>query len=645
MSMNFAVKDLYFHSHQTKASFLTSSTIIGMLIYFQCISAGFGVNSEIAKITIASFSVISFFYQYSSFIIKLCYILTVCIVLGNNHALILSRKKDIASMKSIGCLPKLLYSYYLFELLILLLFNFTVGALGGSVLYIISYYILSSRIPTFNWALDLKFGALLLAILILVTFFLNGAEIRKIGNKTYNQTKTGQIQEQLQAKLGKFWKKWLRTKPISMIIAIKNLKRKKYHVQQFLSIISIAGLVLFVSIIGAVKIGLNNKQNIRDAQSNNIIIIAADPIVSSMDAYYNKFNDPNTNVVFDVGFENTLYNLTDFEPKLLNLLNNYSVENIDRRLYSQITVNPIMDSAIRSAIIAANPFEANRLKDCTSKEYEKIIPLQGISSANTVQNWKSIAEGKPNGSEVAVGDTLAHEIFDIPLSQQIKLNSPKLGITKQYSINSVIVDSLNNGNSVYLPLSSIQEILDRPNYINLILIDYSPILPTESGILPFFEEVNELISNELGPNFRLKDLSPTFQRNLQTVGTFQLILISISLVISLFILYSLHQYQRGRILEEQKDLIIIKTLGGKRQVLRNIIVFEQLVLLFFGLLLSFIAMLVIISFFLIETGILPSLIVPILTFIVVLVVLSLISRWNISKIIEANHRTVNCSQI
>ncbi|UYP45582.1 hypothetical protein NEF87_001867 [Candidatus Lokiarchaeum ossiferum] len=645
MSVNFAVKDLYFHSHQTKSTFWTNSTLIGMLIYFQCLNAGFGADADVIKMTIASFSVISFFYQYSSLLIKLIYILTVVLVIGNNHAIILSRKKDIASMKSTGCLPNLLYSYYLFELLFLVIINFAVGALGSVFFYIISYYIISSGIPSFKWVLDLKYGALLLVILILVTFFLNGAEIRKIGNKTYNQTKTGHIQDQMRAKLGKFWKKWLANKPVSMIIAIKNLKRKKYHVQQFLIIISIAGLVLFVSIIGALTIGLNNKQNIRDAQSKNILIIAADPIISSMEAYYNKFNDPTTDITVDIECENLLYNLTDFEPQLLNLLSNYSIDNIDHRLYSQLTVNPIMDSAIKSSLIATNPFLENSFKDCSSKKYEKLIPLQGIDSTCTSQNWKSIAGDQFNGSGVAIGDTLANAIFDYPLSQKIRLNSSKLGIDMNYPINSIVADSLNNGNSAYLSLKILQNIFDRPNFVNLLLIDFNSLLQTSNNISLFLKDVENLISNELGENFRLLDLTPTFKQNLQIVGIFQNIFLVISLVISVVILYLLYQYQRGRILEEQKDLIIIKTLGGKRSLLQNIIMIEQLFLLLVGLLLSFIAMLVIIMFFLLEAGILPSLIVPIITFVAVVGVFSAISRWNIMKIMKRNHTVVNCAQI
>ncbi|WP_371806188.1 hypothetical protein [Candidatus Lokiarchaeum ossiferum] len=645
MSVNFAVKDLYFHSHQTKSTFWTNSTLIGMLIYFQCLSAGFGADADIIKITIASFSVISLFYQYSSLLIKLIYVLTVVLVIGNNHAIILSRKKDIASMKSTGCLPNLLYSYYLFELLFLVITNFVIGALGSSFFYIISYYIISSGIPSFKWVLDLKYGALLLVILILVTFFLNGAEIRKIGNKTYNQTKTGYIQDQMRAKLGKFWKKWLANKPNSMIIAIKNLKRKKYHVQQFLIIISIAGLVLFVSIIGAVTIGLNNKQNIRDAQSTNIMIIAADPIISSIDAYYNKFNNPKTDIALDIECENLFYNLTDFEPQLLNLLSNYSIDNIDHRLYSQITVNPIMDSAIKSALIASNPFLENRFKDCSSKEYEKLIPLQGIDSTSTSQNWKFIAGDDSIGSGVAIGDTLANAIFDYPLSQKIRLNSSKLGVDLSYPINSIVVDSLNNGNSAYFSLPVLQDILNRPNFVNLILVDFTPLLQTSNNIPLFIKEVENLISNELGENFRLLDLSPTFKQNLQIVEVFQSIFVVISLVISIVILYLLYQYQQGRILEEQKDLLIIKTLGGKRSLLQNIIVIEQLFLLLVGFLLSFIAMLVIIIFFLLEAGTLPSIVVPIITFIVVAGIFSAISRWNIIKIIKRNHSVVDCSQV
>ncbi|MHA1855580.1 MAG: FtsX-like permease family protein, partial [Promethearchaeota archaeon] len=135
MTLNFAIRDLYYFKEQTKAHIKTNSSIIALVVLFLNLTKSMNllsVRSPISYLTLTLFQLIT---EYHKFLVILIAILVFVVMLNSNHAIIEHRKKDIGIMKAVGTYPNQLYSFYITELLLLAFFSFVIGWIIGITLF------------------------------------------------------------------------------------------------------------------------------------------------------------------------------------------------------------------------------------------------------------------------------------------------------------------------------------------------------------------------------------------------------------------------------------------------------------------------------------------------------------------------------
>ncbi len=137
-----------------------------------------------------------------------------------------TERKDIAVMQSLGTYPRQLYSFYITELLVLVVIAFFLGAILGFGAFVLTFIILEGFITILSWNPDIFFTAFLFLLLIGITYVYNGWEIRSIGRETYAQTKSGSIDANVKAHFNPKIENWLATFSMSLKIGIQNLIRK-----------------------------------------------------------------------------------------------------------------------------------------------------------------------------------------------------------------------------------------------------------------------------------------------------------------------------------------------------------------------------------------------------------------------------------
>jgi ABC-type antimicrobial peptide transport system permease subunit len=609
MSINFAMKDLLHFGGQSKSYLKSSVLIIALAIGFLNFTQSLGLLQISGTINLYTYTIVELFSQFNGFLVSLTYILTIILILSQNHAIILQRKKDIAIMQALGTYPRYVYSFYLTELLILAGISFLLGWIIGFGAFFVFFMIMEGQLANLSWNADWLFTLLLGFLMILFTYIVNGWEIRKIGQLSYAENKSGKINSNVKSQFPLKIREFLNRTSLCVKLAVQNLTRKRSQFHQIIALISIASAVLLTGFIGLFVINSTTQDYLNQGERTNLVVIGSQKLVQNYTRGYSHFSNVSEPTFQEAESIDPNYNLTSFTPILANMLKKYNISSIDSRLFIIKNVDESQGFYLYNNSFVEIPL-GNR---------SRITPIQGIDFENCIQNWSITGALPTSNNEAIVGDTLGVEIFNNPYLQRFKFSSLGVNRTYTFKISGVAIDPFYSGNSIYIPLRILQEKLQTGNYTNLLLFDYSPTLSqNQKSIL--FSELSLLINATLGSDFIFQDLAPIFQANERSIQSIFTTTLFLSIIMAGVIMYSVYQFQKSRVEEEQKDLFIIKAMGGTSSFLQKSLYYEQAFVFFIGLTIGFAISLFVIIFLLMENAVLPSVLIPIMCYLITLII-------------------------
>jgi len=601
-SFDFALKDLYRKRQSNYPFLIIIILIVAFTEFFIYFTSSIGLNIFIQPSFLNTYYFsggISLTYkQFNSLIQILLISLTIGIVVAVSTTLIISKKKDIAIMKSLGTLPRKLYSFYLLEVYIL----FFIGFLLGLILGLIIFGIFALILFFFNFPIliqiDFFYTPFIFFSCIIGIFFVSGYALRKIGKQKIIQTFSKDIPYNYNAgKTLKYIPKWLTSIGFNIKIAVVNTIRKKGEFQRYLILFSIIGLLIFTLGLGTIILNISSREWINKSQSENIVIIGHEDVVYNYSLMYRMFSDPTllideTNINFTES--QYFFNLSD-----INTLNSVEeIEEIDERIISFYDVKELTGTHITE----------DGKYITVGKDREGNIPIIGVNPKNIIQNFQ--IEGRFFTEEDAfdnmtIGDGLAHNFFEFPLVQRLELT----GLGKTFHIAGVIIDSFYSGWGGYISINESRKTLNLVNdEVNLIMLKLNP------GAYQGIYETLENVTNTIGENFTYLRLDQVFQENLTFVSFLSIYPILLIIVISTIAILSLYNYQKSAIMEKAQDFLIMRAIGSKTRSLKKILFMESIFVLFPSLLLSLGIGMIISSLFLFEQVYLPPLYIPFIFF-------------------------------
>jgi len=620
-SLDFALKDLYRKRHTNYPFLLIITIIIALtefLIYFTS-SLGLNVFIQPTYVNKYYFSggLNLIYKQFNSLIQILLLSLTVAIVITVTTTLVISKKRDIAIMKSLGTLPRKLYSFYLLESYIL----YFIGFLFGLILGLIAFGIFALIMTFFNFPIvlqiDLIYTPILFFCCIIGIFLITGYTLRKIGKQNIVYTFSKDIPHDYDAsKKLTFIPKWLTSIGFNIKIAVVNTLRKKGEFKRYLILFSIIGLIIFTLGLGTIVLRTSSQEWIQKSQSENIVIIGHEDVVYNYSLMYRMFSDPNLLVEeANINFiaSDYLFNLSD----LSELYEIEEIEKIDERLINFYDVEEIPGIYIHE-----------------DDSYEIIghhridnIPIIGVDPEHVIQNFE--IEGTFFTEENAydnmtIGDSLAYNLFDYALYQSLRINS----IGSTFHISGIVIDSFYSGWAGYVGLDIIQQALNLSTEINLVA------LKLRDGAYNIIRNIIENVTNSIGENFTFLKLDETFQSNLNYLNNLSIYPISLILVISIVTILSLYNYQKAGIMEKAKDFLIMRAVGSKTRSIKKILFLESLFILLPSLLTSLAIGMIINSLFLFNRVYLPPLYIPFMVFMILFVIFIIFNFLSLFPIIK-----------
>ena len=512
------------------------------------------------------------FTDFTILILSLIVTLAFIIVIIVTSTLVINKKRDIAIMKALGTLPRKLYNFYLTEVYVVFIVGFLIGLIIGFVSYGIFAFIMSLLGIVSAFQIDLIYTPILFFSCLGGIYFVPGVILRKLGNQNTVKLFSKDIPYNYDASRGfTLVPKWLSLIGFNFKISIINTIRRKGEFKRYLIVFSIISLVIFTFGLGNIVLRNSSQEWIRKSQGEDIIAIGHRDVIQNYTLMYSMFSNPDiiiTENSIDFLNPNYMFNLSDIEE--LNSIT--EVESIDQRLINFFNLSELdgYHYLVDGGYLIAG------------QQRSGIFPIVGVNISEMIQDFEIEGEyfAQKDSVNMMIGDGLGYNFFDYPLSQSLRVE--ELGLGHTFHISGVVLDSFYSGFAGYVDLEVMQEDLNFSGQnINLLLLK---IRPGEYDSV--IDNIESIISGNLGDNFTYINLNQTFNDNLQYLNNLTLYPAFLIIVMAVISILSLYNYQKGSIMDKAKDFLIMKALGSKYKNIKKILFLEALYVIIPSLFLS-----------------------------------------------------------
>jgi ABC-type antimicrobial peptide transport system permease subunit len=478
--------------------------------------------------------------RFIIFIEALVFVVGAVIVLFVILLMMDQKKKDFGLIKAIGCRNTLVLSYFMIELLIL---SF-ISCIAGIILGFLSNYIFVSfsGYPVITKSINLWFGLLVFGLYFLICIMFGSRPLLKSAKQSAVEAMSpikyyGLIRTDTFKPISKFG--------ATIRIALRSLYRRQDTILRLIIFMSVVFILFTISIAGG-QIGSDTTQSwITKSELEDILIIGNSEVVNQYEFTLSKFSEYSEGNSFN--YLDSSFRISDLAIRDLNSI--LGTSKVELRLAFDSYVYEIANFTVDPETLETLPIGDRREAEAliVGVEPEKVA-YAGYYEGRFLRasdKWHAV-----------IGDSLAQEIFDIPLVQSLRFYN------RSFQIVGVQIDSVNNGRVVYVPVETVQNITSF-NGFNLIVAKIDDSQNREEAI-----NIIEDIIKEGHDELVVRDVKETLEANSNYLDS----LWSSITVISLFSLVPatlcLLSYWFLIIEEQKKEFGILRAIGLKP---RNII--------------------------------------------------------------------------
>jgi len=453
---------------------------------------------------------------------------------------VVTRRKDIGLMKSIGTLMDTIFDHFMAQALILLGSSVIVGIAAGALLYVFGLAWMASLVPSLNFSLEFPWLQVLAyaAIYLIIGFF----AAQKPIYDTVHESPIAALNPEVGTKVRRAG--YLDSFGLPFRIATKGTGRRfRGSGRTLLSLFLSISLASMLWIGGGVVEATTDAYIIRSMGSDVVAIGNPDLLNQYYDAY--SLNGDTLNESFD--FMNSTYMIPS---SLIGTLTDLpAVTKIDLRLlqYADIREGPG---------IIWNP---------TFEQYESIgqgrrgkALIVGLDWDSTVSNWFFEGQEVSSNLDVWIGGQIAVTMYDDPLVQKLEVSGSSL------NVSAIAFDILNGGDVAFLNLELMQDLFGVSG-VNLALFQLEEYDPSTIA------QIETLAHAEGFEIFLQQDL---LEENLDTIGAFWLLIQPLPIMALISAFLSLMNYLLVSVFGRLRDYIIMKSIGAKPSFIAKTIIAE-----------------------------------------------------------------------
>jgi ABC-type antimicrobial peptide transport system permease subunit len=453
---------------------------------------------------------------------------------------ILSRRKDIGLMKSIGTLMDTIYDHFMAQAMILLLVSVVLGITFGTFFYHLGLLWLASFLSGFAFSFVFPYlqVVIIAAIYIIAGYFSAQKPIYDI----VQESPISALNPDIGMKVRRSG--YLDSFGLPFKIATKATGRRfKGTNRVILSLFLSVSLASMLWIGGSVVETTTNAYVIRSMGSN--VVAIGNPAL--LEQYYSAYSFTGTPLNESFSYLSS----SDLLPA--DLISNASslsgVFQVDTRLlaYADVIENPA---------IIYNP---------TTEEYTTVggersgsSLMVGLDWDNKVSDWYYEGETLSESTQVWIGGSMATTLFEDPLIQSLGVAGDSL------AVKAITFDILNGGNVAFMPLEQMQTTFGV-NGINLLLVQLDEYSTSLIASL-------QSLADDYGFGIYLQQ--EILDTNLETIDAFWALLGPLPVMALLSAFLSLMNYLLVSVFFRFRDYVIMRSIGASPSFIAKTIVAE-----------------------------------------------------------------------
>jgi ABC-type antimicrobial peptide transport system permease subunit len=524
---------------------LCVASTLFLLLFSDKIGFGISLMAE-GKLT-AGFS--TSFFRFIIFTGLLIFVVGAVIMSFMVFVMMSQRVRDIGLMRAAGCPNDLIFGYFMTELLVVTV----VGCFLGVFLGILADFASTSLFNSFGFQISQKPINFWLVLLVFGLFF---ALALIFGAKPILDTTKVQPAKALSPSyyFGVSKEPGFRVTSKSGLttkIALRSLFRHKSATMRIIICLTAVFLLATVGIAGGIIADQTTKSWIEKAVGRDIVLIAHQEMCSQYKLLLSRFYETKESTI---NYTDEKYLILEDILTQLGLMSNIS--GVEQRLVTEMHVEELQGYIIEEYKEVGDSRKGNSL--VIGVEPEKVLSdcyLEGEFLKGN-QSWEAV-----------IGDSLALNMFSVPLIQRINLRG------EDFVIVGVCLDPINNGNVTYVPLENLQKItgVSKPN---VVMVKTNPSANRTAVLNYIRAEVKGLDSD-----FEVLDLNEVLDKNLSFLGYIWSTIMFLPLISLFAASLCLIAYVMLTITEQRQEFGVLRALGANPKTIVKIVSGQSLVVL------------------------------------------------------------------
>lgn len=545
------MNDLLRRKLQTSLTLISLTICVASTLFLLLFSEqiGYGITSVAQDTLTIGYSAI--FSNFLLFIGILVFAVGAVITSFIAFLMMFQRKRDFGLMKAAGCPNSLVFGYFLTELLLVLFLGCVLGVALG---FLTDYAIISmsafqayQKAPNFWFAPIVFIAFFTFGLIFGLKPLLNAARLSPtaaISPKQYFGLSEG----------SRF--KALSKSRITLKIALRSLFRRQSATVRIIVFISIVFILLTVSIAGSIIANNTTSTRIEKAVGKEVLLVAHKDMGNQYTALLSKFSGAQEKT--DFNYLDPNFSIPDIILEQLNTVN--GIVNLDLRLVYKGYIQELMNFTFDPETQATIPIGENRAGESliVGLEPERVISAWFI-------NGRFLKDA--NSSEAVVGDSIAALMFDLPLSQSLRMQNTT------FNIVGICLDPINNGLVTFVSLRKLQS-LNNSYSPNIVLVQLDSSVDRSNIII----QIQERLANS-NSDLMVFELRKALEKN---IGFLEAIWFAV-MFLPLFTLVAgtlcLVGYFVLAIDEQRQEFAVLRAMGTKPKTVVTILALQSLIIL------------------------------------------------------------------
>jgi hypothetical protein len=452
-------------------------------------------------------------------------------------------------MKATGCLTNIVFGYFATELLLMILLSCVLGTVFGVAMYSVSINVLGAfGFPMANTSINLWAVFVIFLAFIIAPSLVGG----RIVANWIRVKSTDALSPSFSLVMPSTGKGFISSRlGTGLKMALRSLMRRKSVTVYSILCLTAVLMLATLSLAGGTIANQTTQNYVQRAVGRDIIAVGHPNMTSQYAKLLSQFFNPQQMQTFNYSDLKLLIS----ETNISNLSSIDGVIKTDARFLLETTAHEL------PGYVIVDPGPPQKVATIGHHRSSQTL-LIGIYPENAVSEWliNGRALNEMDSDSAVIGDSLASKIFDDPQAQSMTLYGTSFGIV------GVCLDPLNNGNVVYVPIGTIQELVPRAG-CNLLFLKINP-----SKRVEIISEISAMGLSVL----ELNDILNEHIVFLDKTWSLIMILPLLSLATAALCLVA---YMMLLITGQKRDFGIMRALGAKPKTVIRIVLTEILIVL------------------------------------------------------------------